>query len=49
VPYRPALALAGRLGLVVAEFPGDHVGFLAHPADFAERLADVLGRARPPA
>jgi pimeloyl-ACP methyl ester carboxylesterase len=48
VPYRPALALADRLGLAVAEFPGDHVGFLAHPAAFAERLADVLGRARPP-
>jgi pimeloyl-ACP methyl ester carboxylesterase len=48
VPYRPALALADRLSLAVAEFPGDHVGFLAHPAAFAERLAGVLDRAWPP-
>jgi hypothetical protein len=44
VPYRPNLALADRLGLAVAEFPGDHVGFVTYPADFAERLAEVLSR-----
>ncbi|MBB5918171.1 pimeloyl-ACP methyl ester carboxylesterase [Nocardia transvalensis] len=42
MPARPNAELARRLGLHVVEFPGDHVGYLTSPAEFAERLAKVL-------
>jgi clorobiocin/coumermycin A biosynthesis protein CloN7/CouN7 len=39
---RSALALAGRLGTSIAEFPGDHGGFMALPEQFARVLHQVL-------
>jgi pimeloyl-ACP methyl ester carboxylesterase len=39
---RSAVALADQLGTPVVDFPGDHGGFLAHPAEFARVLEDVL-------
>ncbi|MEV4096650.1 alpha/beta fold hydrolase [Streptosporangium saharense] len=44
LPYRIATVLAERLGTPLVEFPGDHVGFLRHPVEFAEALRAVLGR-----
>jgi len=40
--YRAAFALAGRLGIEPASFPGGHNGFGEEPAAFAERLHQVL-------
>jgi pimeloyl-ACP methyl ester carboxylesterase len=40
---RTAIALAERLGTAPVTFPGDHSGFSAQPAAFAERLGQVLG------
>jgi hypothetical protein len=40
--HRTAEALADQLGLEVVEFPGDHGGFLAHVAAFAQQLRDQL-------
>lgn len=42
LPYRPAAALAERLGRHVADFPGGHAGYMTQPAQFATRLTDVL-------
>ncbi|GAA4535272.1 MULTISPECIES: alpha/beta fold hydrolase [Nonomuraea] len=42
VGHRTALALAEELGLDIAGFPGGHVGFLTHPAEFAKTLYEVL-------
>ncbi len=42
VPYRPNTVLAERLGSIVADFPGGHAGYATNPAEFAERLAEVL-------
>ncbi len=36
------LALAERLGVTAAVFPGGHAGFLTHPAAFADKLSRVL-------
>ncbi|MFF8814816.1 alpha/beta fold hydrolase [Streptomyces pactum] len=43
--HRPALVLAERFGSTPALFPGGHVGYARYPADFAERLVEVLGTA----
>jgi pimeloyl-ACP methyl ester carboxylesterase len=40
---RSAVAIADQLGTPVAEFPGDHGGFLAAPEQFGRELARVLG------
>jgi pimeloyl-ACP methyl ester carboxylesterase len=40
---RSAVALADQLGTPVAEFPGNHAGFLAAPEQFGRELARVLG------
>ncbi|MFE9727095.1 alpha/beta fold hydrolase [Streptomyces sp. NPDC005794] len=40
--HRPVLALAERLGRAVELFPGGHVGYARYPADFAERLVEIL-------
>lgn len=40
--HRPALVLAERSGREPALFPGGHVGYARYPADFAERLVEVL-------
>lgn len=48
---RPAhqvnVELGKKLGLHVTEMPGGHVGFLAHPAEFADALVQALARRRP--
>ncbi|WP_372405045.1 alpha/beta fold hydrolase [Streptomyces luteireticuli] len=36
--HRTTEALAERLGTKIVEFPGGHVGYLTHPADFAVAL-----------
>ncbi|WP_433436770.1 alpha/beta fold hydrolase [Nonomuraea sp. CA-141351] len=41
-PFRCAAELARRLGTPLAEFPGNHTGFVTHPAAFTARLAHVL-------
>jgi hypothetical protein len=40
--YRTSAILAELLGSAPAGFPGDHGGFLAQPAEFAEVLKKVL-------
>jgi hypothetical protein len=40
--HRAAAALAERLGTVPVAFPGDHGGYVARPAAFAEKLHQVL-------
>jgi pimeloyl-ACP methyl ester carboxylesterase len=41
-PHQAALEVAGRLGLEVVEFPGDHQGFSAQPTEFAALVDRVL-------
>ena len=43
MPFLPVIALAGRLGRDIAEFPGGHLGYAEHPGDFATRLGQALG------
>jgi len=40
--HRTAAALAERLGAPLIEFPGDHGGFVGHPAEFAAVLERTL-------
>jgi pimeloyl-ACP methyl ester carboxylesterase len=40
--HRTAAALATQLGMPMAEFPGDHAGFLALPEQFGQMLDQVL-------
>jgi pimeloyl-ACP methyl ester carboxylesterase len=40
--YEGAVGLAHGLGKDVVEFPGGHGGFDSHPAEFADRLRQVL-------
>jgi pimeloyl-ACP methyl ester carboxylesterase len=40
--HRAAVALAAQLGTPVAEFPGNHGGFLAQPEPFGQSLDQVL-------
>jgi pimeloyl-ACP methyl ester carboxylesterase len=42
LPHRTAVALAGKLGATVADFPGDHVGFVVYPERFGRVLRQVL-------
>ncbi|RNG34114.1 alpha/beta fold hydrolase [Streptomyces botrytidirepellens] len=42
--YRPAVALAERLGTEVVDFPGGHTGLSEHPAEFTEVLREILPR-----
>jgi pimeloyl-ACP methyl ester carboxylesterase len=46
MPFLPVVTLAGRLGRVIAEFPGGHVGYAEHPGDFAAQLGRLLGADR---
>jgi acetyltransferase/esterase len=41
-PYRPNTVMAAQLGTTVVDFPGGHVGYVTHPAEFAVRLTEVL-------
>ena len=43
---RSARALAEQLGSSPAIFPGDHAGFMADPAAFAETIRKVLAESR---
>jgi clorobiocin biosynthesis protein CloN7 len=40
--HRTGVALAGRLGTPVTDFPGDHGGFRSHPEEFARVLDKTL-------
>jgi pimeloyl-ACP methyl ester carboxylesterase len=42
LPYRPAALLAERFGTQVVDFPGDHVGYVTQPVEFAAKLRAVL-------
>jgi hypothetical protein len=42
LPYRYTEALATHLQLKVMGFPGNHVGCVAHPQEFAKKLDFVL-------
>jgi hypothetical protein len=42
VAYQPNKVLARQLGLNMVDFPGGHLGFVAHPAAFAKELLAVL-------
>ncbi|WP_214415833.1 alpha/beta fold hydrolase [Sphaerisporangium fuscum] len=46
LPYRPAAALADRLGIELTEFPGGHSGSTDHPEEFGRLLLDVLSSSR---
>ena len=41
-PALPNAELARRLDTRVVDFPGGHVGYATHPAEFATRLREVL-------
>jgi pimeloyl-ACP methyl ester carboxylesterase len=41
-PQRTAVALAGRLGIPLMDFPGGHVGFLTEPSEFVTVLQRAL-------
>jgi pimeloyl-ACP methyl ester carboxylesterase len=43
MPYQTSHALAGQLGVELAEFPGDHFVEASGPAEFAARLRGILG------
>ncbi|WP_026343313.1 alpha/beta fold hydrolase [Nocardia sp. BMG111209] len=45
LPYRPAVEIARRLGLTVAEFPGAHNGMTTDAVEFAEAIAEALSTA----
>lgn len=42
VTHRTSTALADLIGAPIAEFPGDHGGFLGQPGEFADALDRVL-------
>jgi acetyltransferase/esterase len=42
--YQVSAELAKKLGWNLTELPGGHVGYLAHPADFARELMQALVR-----
>ena len=46
MPFLPVVTLAGRLGRVIAEFPGGHVGYAEYPGDFAAQLGRLLSTDR---
>jgi hypothetical protein len=41
-PYEIGIALAARLGITPTIFPGDHIGFGPHAAEFTGTLARAL-------
>lgn len=43
-PYRPNLVLSEWTGVPITHFPGGHVGYVTHPAEFAAVLRDLLAR-----
>ncbi len=43
LPYQPNRVLARQLGREIVDFPGEHLGFLSHPAEFAKELMNAVG------
>ena len=43
MPYRPSLVIAERLRTRVVDMPGDHIGYVTRPAEFATALTKLLG------
>ena len=43
IANRTGVALAEKLGITPVKFPGDHNGYAAHPAEFAQALHRALG------
>jgi acetyltransferase/esterase len=41
--YQPNKVLARQLGREIVDFPGGHLGFMSHPAEFAKELMNALG------
>ena len=41
--YQPNRVLARQLGREIVDFPGGHLGFMSHPAAFAQALMNALG------
>ena len=41
--YQPNRVLARQLGREIVDFPGGHLGFVSHPAEFAKELMNALG------
>ena len=41
-PYWPNQVIAARLGLTVVDLPGDHIGYVPHPVEFAAGLTELL-------
>jgi len=46
MPYKPNLVLAEQLGLSVVDFPGNHIGYVTRPSEFAPQLGAILDTAR---
>jgi pimeloyl-ACP methyl ester carboxylesterase len=46
MPFLPVVALGRRLGRDIAEFPGGHIGYAEHPADFAAQLGQLISADR---
>src|SRR6266851_6002356 len=42
LPYQPNRVLARLLGREIVDFPGGHLGFVSHPAEFAKELMNSL-------
>lgn len=42
VSYQSNKVLARQLGLNLIDFPGEHLGFITSPAEFAKELMDVI-------
>ncbi|GAB3889526.1 hypothetical protein GCM10029964_059350 [Kibdelosporangium lantanae] len=40
--YRPAHVLGEKLGVPCVEFPGGHTPYQQHPAEFTDRLTEIL-------
>jgi pimeloyl-ACP methyl ester carboxylesterase len=42
LPYRPNLVLSDELNLPIVDFPGNHVGYVTHAAEFGAQLRQLL-------
>jgi pimeloyl-ACP methyl ester carboxylesterase len=46
-PHQVNLALAEQIGTGIVHFPGGHVGYVSHPAEFAETLLRAIAASDP--
>jgi acetyltransferase/esterase len=44
MPYLPNVGLAAQSGHEIVDFPGGHIGYTEHPAEFASQLGELLLR-----